>query len=340
MKRQIKVLLFILLLFTLSYPVSAQEKITIVTPNKEIAESLDLNAVVELFKDSQNLQEFENALNDPDIGINNLDLDGDGYVDYIQVVEQVTDDTHVIILQVPLGNNQFQEIASIEIEKTGYDSYNMRVHGNEAFYGVNFYISPGYVGIYHWPIIAWIYRPFYHPYRSIFYFGYYPRWWKPYRVVTIPVYHSRTSRYDRRSAFYENRIRRTPTVHERNYERHSDYRWEKKMDRSYREPEHDRSNRYVNPPARREERGSMDSRERTLNNRTIRGEKNSSFKPGHRQDTPFKRELRNPTRPERNKNSIMERRANQSSRQNVEKRSDVNKGDRKTTVKRKNRSSE
>ena len=327
MKRQMRILVFILFLFALSLPASAQQKITIVTPNAEIAKGLDLNAVADLFRDSKNLEDFESALNDPDLGINNIDLDGDGYVDYIQVMEQVTDDTHVIILQVPLGNDQFQEIASIEIEKTGYDSYNMRIHGNEAFYGVNFYISPGYVGIYHWPIVAWIYRPFYHPYRSIFYFGYYPRWWKPYHVVTIPVYHSRTSRFDRRSAFYENRTRRTPIIHERNYKRYSDYNWEQRRDRSYRAPEQDRSNSYVKPPARREERGSIDRRERTLNNKTIRDEKNSSFK----------KDLRNPTQSERNKNSAIERRANHSSRQSVEKKSNVNKGDGKTTVKRKRR---
>ncbi len=217
MRRQIIILVLTLLLFAISHFVSAQENITIVTPTSEVAEGLDLYAVAEIFKDSENLQEFENALNDPEIGINNLDLDGDGYVDYIRVVEQITDYTHVIILQVPLGEDEFQDIATIEIEKAGDDNYNMQVHGNEVIYGVDYYVSPVYVHIHNWPIITWIYRPFYRPYWSVFYFGYYPHWWKPYRPVAVHVYHTRTVRYTRRASFEVTRVSRVNTVHKVNY---------------------------------------------------------------------------------------------------------------------------
>lgn len=332
MKRQMRILVFTLLLFTISHPVSAQEKITIVTPDTEVAKGLDLNAVTEIFKDSKNLEDFEEALNDPEIGINNLDLNKDGYVDYIRVVEQVTNNTHLIILQVPLGDNEFQDVATIEIEKAGNDYYNMQVRGNEAFYGVNYYVSPRYIRIYNWPIITWIYRPFYRPYRSIFYFGYYPRWWTPHRSVAVPVYHSRTERHARRAAFYENRIRRTPNVHEGNHKRHSDYGREKQIDRGYPAPEPDRSNNYTKPPARREERASMDRRERTQNDRTIRSETNRTFKSKQMQHAPFKRELRKPTKSAGNKITTAERGVNQPSRLKVEKRSDVHRGDKKTTI--------
>ncbi len=63
---------------------SAQEEITVVAPTSEAAEGLDLKAVSELFKDSENLEEFEKALNDPEVGINNLDLDENGEVDFIR----------------------------------------------------------------------------------------------------------------------------------------------------------------------------------------------------------------------------------------------------------------
>ena len=39
-------------------------------------------AVAELFKDSKDLEAFEKALNDSEVGINNLDLDEDGEVDF------------------------------------------------------------------------------------------------------------------------------------------------------------------------------------------------------------------------------------------------------------------
>ena len=150
MKRQIIIPVIILFLITPSHFIFAQEEITVVAPTSEVAEGLDLHAVAELFKESENLEEFEQYLNDPEIGINNLDLDGDGYVDYIRVVEQVTDYTHVIILQVPLGEDEFQDIATIEIEKTGDEDYNMQVRGNEIIYGTDYYVTPVYVHVYRW----------------------------------------------------------------------------------------------------------------------------------------------------------------------------------------------
>ena len=92
---------------------SAQENVTIVAPTSEAAEDLDLRAVGELFKNSENLQAFERALNSSGVGVNNLDLDGDGKVDFIRVVEAVTDDAHLIVLQVPLGEDEFQDVATM-----------------------------------------------------------------------------------------------------------------------------------------------------------------------------------------------------------------------------------
>jgi hypothetical protein len=207
-----------LLLLLVSYGlVSAQEDVTIVAPTSEAAEGLDLKAVSELFKDSKNLEEFEKALNDPEVGINNLDLDENGEVDFIRVVEEVGDGTHLIILQVPLGENEFQDVATIEVEKTGDDGYNMQVHGNEVIYGVDYYVAPTAVHISTWPIIPWIYRPVYRPYRSAFYFGFYPRWWRPYRPVTINVYRTRTVKFTGRTQFTVTKTSRVKTVTKVNY---------------------------------------------------------------------------------------------------------------------------
>ena len=99
--------------------VTAQDDVTVVAPTSEAAECLDLKAVSELFKDSKNLEEFEKAINDPEVGINNLDLDENGEGDYIRVVDEMADETHGIILQVPLAEHEFQDVATIEVEKTG-----------------------------------------------------------------------------------------------------------------------------------------------------------------------------------------------------------------------------
>ena len=194
----------------------AQEE-TVITAASEAAEGLDLEAVAELFREAEDLESFEQALNDPETGINNLDLDENGKVDFIRVVEEMADDTHVIVLQVPLGEDEYQDVATIEIEKTGDEAVNMQVHGNEDLYGPDYYVAPTVVHMHTWPIIRRIYGPGYRPYRSIYYWGHYPRWWKPYRPVTVHVYRTRTVKYRPRTRFMVTRTPRVTTVHKVTY---------------------------------------------------------------------------------------------------------------------------
>ncbi len=168
---------------------------TIVVPEAEVAESLDLKAVSMLFQNSNNIESFERSLNDPSLGINNLDLNRDGEIDFIRVVEKSNGVSRLIILQVPLAENEFQDVATIEVEKYGEQAYRMHLHGDPILYGPDFYITPVSVHIHAWPVIGWIYGPVYRPYRSRFYFGVYPAWWRPWRPATISVYHTRVVNY-------------------------------------------------------------------------------------------------------------------------------------------------
>lgn len=165
------------------------------------ADGLDLHAVGELFKDSKDLEEFEKKLNDPDDGINNLDLDENGEVDFIRIVEEVEGGTHVVVLQAALGEDEFQDVATIEVEKDDDGSHNMQVHGDVIIYGPGYYVAPSVVHIHTWPIITWMYGPHWRPYRSTFCWGRYPKWWRPHRTVRVNVYHTRTVRYTKRSTF-------------------------------------------------------------------------------------------------------------------------------------------
>ncbi|MBN2354800.1 hypothetical protein JXO59_01735 [candidate division KSB1 bacterium] len=198
--------LSLLLLFCYAY---AQDDVTIVAANSEAAEGLDLHAVAELFKDCENLEEFERSLNDPDLGINNLDLDNNGYVDFIRVVEDVNDYAHLIILQAALGDDEFQDVATIEVERGDGDEYRMHIRGNEVIYGPDYYFVPSYVHFHTWPIIVWMYRPVYRPYRSFFYYNHYPYWYRPYRPVHVHVYRTRTIKYTRNPIFV---ARKTPAL--------------------------------------------------------------------------------------------------------------------------------
>ncbi len=209
MKQRFATSILLLALLVSLRPAFAQDKVTVTS---EAAEGLDLIAVGQLFKDSANLEAFEKALNDPEVGINNLDLDDNGEVDFIRVVEEVAEATHLIILQVPLAENEFQDVATIEIEKEGDERYNFQVHGNEVIYGVDYYVATPDIHIHRWPITGFIYRPAYRPYRSVFYFGSYPRWHRPYRPVTINVYRTRTVRYTGRTTFAVTRTTRVKTA--------------------------------------------------------------------------------------------------------------------------------
>ena len=100
----------------------SQEKLTVVPADSSVFSGLDLQAVGDLFTQLQTLEDFERALNDTTKGVNNLDLDGDGRVDFIRVVDEVAEDVHLIILQVPIDSVEYQDVATIEIEKKGDDS--------------------------------------------------------------------------------------------------------------------------------------------------------------------------------------------------------------------------
>jgi len=132
-------------------------------------------------------------------------------------MEEASEDAHVIVLQVPLGENEFQDVATIEVEKNGEEDYNMQVRGNEVIYGADYYIAPAQVHVHTWPIVPWIFRPVYHPYRSAFYFGFYPRWWHPWRPVAVHVYHTRTVRYTTRATFHVTHTTRVTRVTKVNY---------------------------------------------------------------------------------------------------------------------------
>jgi hypothetical protein len=197
------------------------QDVTVVESSSDAADGLDLQAVAELFKDAKDLEEFEKSLNDPEIGVNNLDLDDNGEVDFIRVLEEASEDARVIVLQVALGENEFQDVATIEVEKKGEEEYDVQVRGNEVIYGPDYYITPVEVHVHPWPIFGWLYRPVYHPYRSAFYFGFYPRWWHPWRVVHVNVYRTRTVHFTTRATFHVTHTTRVTRVTKVNYHAHS-----------------------------------------------------------------------------------------------------------------------
>ena len=180
-----------------------------------LGDHFSLEAALEVFKNSQSPEDFENNLNNADSKVNNLDLNEDGEVDYIRVIDEVEEDAHAIILQAVLSENEAQDVAVIAIERTGENEATLQIFGDKALYGKGIIVEPfevessqsvdGYgpdgtlefrrifVNVWFWNPVRFIYRPVYRPWRSPFYWGYYPTIYRPWRPVTFGIYSSRVA---------------------------------------------------------------------------------------------------------------------------------------------------
>lgn len=198
----------------------AQDVTTVEALDSEISQNLDLEAIASVFGESENLEDFEKKLNDPDTQISNLDLNGDGEVDYLRVLENSKEETHLITIQAVIAKDQYQDVATIDVEKDSNGETQVQVVGDVFMYGPDYIITPVYV---HSPVIfVWFWGPMYHPWRSPFYYGYYPpyyRPWAPYpphryrtnvhvHVNVTNTYHRTTVRTSRTSVEIQNRTRR------------------------------------------------------------------------------------------------------------------------------------
>lgn len=81
--------------------------------SSDISYNLDLRAVANVFADSRDLEEFEQRVNDYNTGINNLDLNADGQVDYLRVIESAKGNTHLVVLQAVIGYDMYRDVASL-----------------------------------------------------------------------------------------------------------------------------------------------------------------------------------------------------------------------------------
>jgi len=177
-------------------------------------DNFNLYAVMDLFRNSETLEDFERSLNDPDSRINNLDLNGDNFVDYITVSDYVDKKVHTIVLRALLGRNEYQDIAVFTVQKLRRKRVMIQLIGDVALYGRNYVIEPVitkkrnqriytdpfyaenitvinnyYWDIYDWPIAVNICRPHYKGWHSSWHWGYYPGYWNPWRPYYWDYYY-------------------------------------------------------------------------------------------------------------------------------------------------------
>ncbi len=185
MKTQVTTLIALLMLISTS--MWADETITVTATQDEIAEQLDLKAVASVFGNAKNLEEFEKQINDEEQHISNLDLNGDGQVDYLRVIESAEGNKHLVIIQAVLAKDIFQDVASIYVERDeATNETTVQVVGDEYIYGTNYIIEPVYITT---PVIYdWFWGPTWSVWYSPYYWGYYPHWWHPFHCWTYDTY--------------------------------------------------------------------------------------------------------------------------------------------------------
>lgn len=186
-------------------------------------DNFNLQGALAMFQKASSPEDFEKLLNAPDNHVNNLDLNGDGDIDYIRVIDNNDKDAHAFVLQAVISETESQDIAVIEIEKTGDTTAILQIIGDEDIYGEQVIVEPGdgdddgafiydnnnniargpnadynfndynnprvIVNVWLWPSVRFAYAPIYRPWISPWRWRHYPGWWRPWRPFAWHIWH-------------------------------------------------------------------------------------------------------------------------------------------------------
>ncbi|HJW30781.1 MAG TPA: hypothetical protein VJ508_16215 [Saprospiraceae bacterium] len=223
-----KSLLISMFLFAgLMYAVSTNAQQSGVDSTGLPGDNFSLQGALQLFHDAATIEDFEKALNTESNHVNNLDLDGDGDIDYVRVIDKTEKNAHVFILQVAVSEKENQDVAVIELEKTGDANAVIQIVGDEDLYGDEVIVEPSsdmdtaptnkgkgpdndydyslalslshsltyihttgvVVNVWLWPSVTYVYGPVYRPWISPWRWHYYPVWWRPWHPLAWHVWH-------------------------------------------------------------------------------------------------------------------------------------------------------
>ena len=191
-------------------------------------DNFSLEGALEMFKKASSPDDFEKQINSQGNNVNNLDLNEDGDIDYISVIDNMGKDGHAFVLQVAVSATESQDIAVIELEKTGDESAILQIIGDEDIYGELTIVEPGgeddnsfmdnfdgnniasgpnvaysytapplVINVWLWPSVRYVYAPAYIVYRSPWGWRHHPGWWRPWRPLRWHAFHPLRSRYHR-----------------------------------------------------------------------------------------------------------------------------------------------
>lgn len=194
-------------------------------------DNLNLYVVLNLFKQANSTEHFEQMLNSGDYKTNNLDLNNDGNIDYLRVTDYGNGNYHTIVIQDIISASEIQDVAIIDLQKQNGDVAHIQIIGDESLYGKDYIIEPQldntsnnttivnnnyyynnqtpiqYVNVWSWPCVSFIFNPGYNVWVSPWHWAYYPTWWNNRPRVIYTVYNNYFNdfgwnNYCRRNTYY------------------------------------------------------------------------------------------------------------------------------------------
>ena len=213
-------------------------------------DNFSLEGALEMFKKAANPGDFEKMLNTRENGVNNLDLNEDGDIDYIRVVNKKDRNVQLFVLQALVSASESQDIAVIELERTDEDHAIIQIVGDEDIYGVSKIVEPSLddetafndgaynnyndvaysgsahgpnaafapsglvVNVWFWPSVRFVFAPYYTIWVSPWRWYHYPVWWRPWRPLAWHVYEPICYRYrPRYVVVHTHRVVRAPRIY-------------------------------------------------------------------------------------------------------------------------------
>ncbi|MDD9950994.1 MAG: hypothetical protein OXT67_05460 [Zetaproteobacteria bacterium] len=171
---------------------------------------LDLKAVGSLLGKAKNTEEFEKLLNSKETGVNNLDLNGDGKVDYIKVEEFHEGDVRGLNLTTEPKAGEVKELATIKIQKKegSPEQAIVETRGNPEYYGPGAYYHSPWTSIGTGLFLGYLFGGGHRPWVSPYSYGRYPSGYVPYQSMPAQQYQSYTgSRFGQNGFTKSNRGR-------------------------------------------------------------------------------------------------------------------------------------
>ncbi|MGR6087962.1 MAG: hypothetical protein ACU4F9_07295 [Arcticibacter sp.] len=197
-----------------------------------------LEAALAMFKASANPSDFEKRINDSKNGVNNLDLNGDGRVDFLKIKTVGEGDDRMVVISSVLSKDESQDVAVIEISRQGKEHALLQIVGDEDLYGnsrvvepyeegqeddidrgpsanINGSVEDIWVNVWFWPCVTWFYGPGYIVYVSPWYWDFYPDWWMPWPPYTYVIFYGYCEPYHHH--YHHVHVHRTARMHQTVY---------------------------------------------------------------------------------------------------------------------------